>query len=185
MTEHLASSYNCPFDQIPINGTEQEHDSGSNSRASTENDLSEDTSSPSPENDAWLTVAYAKHRMMVSLMKDVYTILNSQWKADFRSRAGLQSASTGAYSQPSSSQTPSSTARGKRRTRDRDSPPPDANDEKKRKTKSTRSGEGDQGRLFACFFHKFDSQKYCSNGETGTKYRSCAGPGFSNVSRLK
>ena len=185
MTDQPASSSNCPLGQIPIYETEQEHDSGMSSGVSTENELSEDTSSPSPENDAWLTVAYAKHRMVVSLMKDVYTTLNPQWKADIRSQTGPRSASTGAYSQPSSSQTPSSTGRGKRRTQDRDSPPPDAHDEKKRKTKPTRSGDGDQGRLFACFFYKYNSRKYCSNSETGTKYRSCAGPGFSKIAQLK
>ncbi|KAL9134542.1 MAG: hypothetical protein Q9175_004270 [Cornicularia normoerica] len=185
MTKQTASDYRCPSDQSSTNFPILEHQSGAGSGDSTESDSSEDVSSLSPENDAWLAVASAKHRMMVSLMRDVYTIFNYQWGADFRSRAGSQAASTGVQSQDSNSRTPSSTGKGKRRTHDRDSDPPDAADEKKRKSKSLRSGDGGQERLFACFFYKYNAQKYCSNRDTGTKYRSCAGPGFSKISQLK
>ena len=68
---------------------------------------------------------------------------------------------------------------------DRESPPPDAKDEKKRKSRSSGSGDSGPERLFACSFYKFNAQKYCSNSDTGTKYRSCAGPGFSKISQLK
>ena len=152
---------------------------------STESDLSDEAPSPSPENNAWLTLAYAKHRMMVSLMREVYIIFNSEWKADLRSRTGSQAASSGEHSQISSCGTPSSAGKGKRRLQDRDSPPPDANDEKKRKVRSTKSGDSGQDRLYACPFYKFNARKYCSNSDTGTKFRSCAGPGFSKISQLK
>ena len=105
------------------------------SDARTESDSSDNPPSPSPENDTWLTLAYAKHQMMVSLMRDVYAIFNPQWKADVRSRTGSQAASTGASSQESSSRTPSSTAGGKRRMQNRGSPPPNANEKKKKKKK--------------------------------------------------
>ena len=144
--------------------------------------MSDDTASPSPENDAWLIVAHAKHRMMISLMRDVYTIFDPHWKADVRNNAGTRAASTG---QNSSSRTPPSTAKSKRRLQDRDSPPPDGNDEKKRKTKSSNSGDDGQERLLACCFHKHNARKYCSNSDTGLKYRTCAGPGFSKISKLK
>ena len=93
--------------------------------------------------------------------------------------------STGAHAQNSSSRALPSTGKGKRRLQDRDSQPPDGNDEKKRKTKSSNTGDDGQERLFACCFHKHNAQKYCSNGDTGSKYRSCAGPGFSKISKLK
>ena len=186
MTKRTLSHYNHPpLDQSPTNLPIRRHDSGTSSRASTESGSSEDHPSLSPGNDTWMTMAYAKHQMMISLMKDVYAIFNSQWKADLRSRTGSQAASTGASSQSSSSRMPSSTAGGKRRMQDRGSPPPDANNEKKRRKRSTKTGDGGQERLFACFFHKYNAQKYCSNSETGTKYRSCAGPGFSKISQLK
>ena len=185
MTRETASDYSCPSDQSFTISPMPKHDSGTSSGDSTKSDSSEDISSPSPGNEAWLTVAYAKHRMIVSLMRDVYAIFNSQWRADFRSRAGSQTASTGSYSQGSSSRTPSSTGSGKRRMQDQDSNSPDANDEKKRRTMSPKSGDGGQERLYACFFHKYNSLKYCSNSETGSRYRSCAGPGFSKISQLK
>ncbi len=179
--EQIAARYSCPSNERPINSPIRKDDR----EGSTEGDSSDDTSSPSPENAAWLALAHAKHQMMVSLMRDVYTIFDPQWKAASRSRAGSQAASTGALSQNSNSRTPFSTGKGKRRMQDRDSPPPDGNDEKKRKVKSPKVGDGGQDRLFACFFYKYNAQKYCSNSDTGTKYRSCAGPGFSNISKLK
>ena len=147
--------------------------------------MSEDIASMSPGSATWLTMAHAKHQMMVYLMRDVYNIANFQGGADFRNRTGSQTAGTGAYPQSSSSAAPSSIGRGKRRMQDRESPHPDAKDEKKKKSRSSKSGDSGPERLFACFFHKFNSQKYCSNNETGTKYRSCAGPGFSKISQLK
>lgn len=185
MTKQTASDYCCPSNQCSTDSPIPEPDSGASSRDSTESDSSEDITSLSPENDAWLTVASAKHRMMVSVMRDVYTIFNSQWRADLRSHTGSQAASTGTHSQQSSSRTPSSTGTGKRRMQDRDSDPPDADGEKKRKIKSLTSGDGSQERLYACFFYKYNAQKYSSNSDTGTKYRSCAGPGFSKISQLK
>ena len=122
---------------------------------------------------------------MISLMKDVYTIFNPHWKAEVRSHAGNRAASTGAHAQNSNSKTPPSTGKSKRQLQDRDSPPPDGNDEKKRKTKSSNLEGDGQERLFACCFHKHNAQKYCSNGDTGSKYRSCAGPGFPKISTLK
>ena len=162
----------------------REYESGATSDSRTESDTSDDTASPTLENKTWLTVAYVKHRMMISLMRDFYAIFNHQWQVDVRCHAGSRAASTDARAQNSSSQTPPSVGKSKRRLQDRDSPPPDGNDEKKRKTKSSSSGDDGQ-RLFACCFHKYNAQKYCSNDDTGSKYRSCAGPGFSKISKLK
>ena len=122
--------------------------------------------------------------MIISLMRDVYAIFNPHWKAEVRSHAENRATSTGAHAQDTVSRTSLFTGKGKRRLQDRDSPPPDGNDEKKRKTKSSSSGDHGQ-RLFACCFHKFNAQKYCINDDTGSKYRSCAGPGFSKISQLK
>ena len=152
---------------------------------SIENDSNEDLSSHSPVNDAWLLMAYAKHRLMVSLLKDVYNIFNTQWNADLRSRAGSQTAGTGTSSQHSCSRTPSSANKGKRKIQDGDSDSPDANEEKRRRTNAEAIKDSGQGRLYACCFHKYNAHKYCSNTDTGTKYRSCAGPGFSKISQLK
>lgn len=159
--------------------------SAATSLASMESSSSEHTPSPSPENDAWLIMAYAKHRTLVFLMSEVYGIFNSQWSAELRSRTASQAPSSGASSQGSSSRTPTPPKKGKRQMEDRGSQSPDINNTKKRKTGSGRFDEGSQGRLFACCFHKYNPQKYCSNSETGTKFRSCEGPGFSKISQLK
>ena len=174
-----------PSDRSCTNSPIREIYSGSSNGASSESDSSEDTSIASTENDPWLTVAYAKHRVMVSLMMDVYAIFNSQWRIGFRSQTGSQSASPDAYSQDSSSSKPSSTSIGKRKADEEDSHSPDGNEEKKRTIVSLKSGDDSQKRFFACCFYKYNAQKYCSNNHTGTKYRSCAGPGFSKISQLK
>lgn len=174
-----------PTDQKSTPLSIPEYDHGTTIGTRAESDSSDDTASPSPENDAWLTVTYVKHRMMVSLMRDVYAIFDPHWKSEVRSHAGDQAASTGAHAQNSISRALPSTGKGKWRLQDRDSPPPDGNDEKKRKTKSSNFGDDGQERLFACCFHKHNAQKYCSNGDTRLKYRSCAGPGFRKISKLK
>lgn len=179
-------SYKLPSDRISTNSSIRECSSGSSNRASTGSDLSECTLSPSHENDAWLTLAYAKHRVMVCLMKDVYTRFNSEWRLGFRNRTGSQTASSSTYSRGSSSRKLSSTRSGKRQSRDRGSDSVDANRNKKMKTAFLESEDlANQGRLFACCFHKYNPQKYCYNSETGRKFRSCEGPGFSKISQLK
>jgi hypothetical protein len=40
-------------------------------------------------------------------------------------------------------------------------------------------------RRYACPFYKHDPIKYAVNSLTGRKYRTCAGPGFESVSRVK
>ncbi len=180
----IDSDHSSASDQTSTRSPTRESDSAISREASPESDSSRDTSSLLPQNDAWLAMSFAKHRMMVSLMRDVYSIFDPQWRAECRSRTGSQAADTGAYSQDSSSRTPSSIRKGKRRVDDRDSDPPDGDDKKKRKKDSQKSGDSGQGRLFACCFYKYNSQKYCSNSDTGTKYRSCAGPGFSKISQL-
>ena len=179
------SEYSTSCDRSPTHSPTQEGVSVCSTGTSIESDSSEHTPSPSPENDAWLIMAYAKHRTMVLLMNEVYAIFSSKWSADFRSRTGSQAPSSGAGSQDSSSRTPTPPENGKRQMEDRGSHSPDTNNNKKRKTGSRRLEEGSQGRLFACCFHKYNPQKYCSSSETGTKFRSCEGPGFSKISQLK
>jgi len=41
------------------------------------------------------------------------------------------------------------------------------------------------GRRLACPFHIFDSEKYCKNSTTRTKYNTCSGPGFLEWHYLK
>jgi hypothetical protein len=38
---------------------------------------------------------------------------------------------------------------------------------------------------FACPFHQYDPLKYSPNNLMGIKYRSCAGPGFKTIAKVK
>ena len=52
----------------------------------------------------------------------------------------------------------------------------------KRRKRDRPDGESPR---FACPFHKYDPIRYSVNNTTEGKYRTCAGPGFPTVSRLK
>lgn len=152
---------------------------------STHSETSDESLPPSPGNQTDMTIAYAKHQMMVSIMQDVYAMFDSQWKANVRERTASQSSSPYLNSQRLESSDRPAQGKGKRRMQDRDSPPPDDNNEKRRKGAPPDPKRNDQNPQFACPFNKHDSRKYCANLDTGAKYRSCQAPGFSSISRLK
>lgn len=167
---------------------------------STEDDTSIESSSKSEDSDqncslsspkyGQLTLAYAKHQIMVSMMQEVYAMVNSQWSAKVktcvapnagRSRSQLESAKSENSSKESCNR--------KRRNHDREPSPDDRNsednNEKKRRGNPKDTRGCDTDRRFACPFYKYNRGKYCPNLDTGTKYRTCTGPGFSSVSKLK
>lgn len=148
---------------------------------------SDDTALTSPEHDVKVFIAFAKHRLIASLMQDIYIMFDSQWNARARGHTASQSEYTSTQAQQMDTADQSSTKEGKRRMQDRDSPPPDDNDGKRKKASPKgSSSEGKIGRpLLACPFHKNDPLKYRANHESGIDFRSCAGPGFQTISRLK
>lgn len=106
-----------------------------------------------------------------------------QWSSGERMHAGSQSekASTGGRPKSGSSQ-----KKNKRQIHERESSPPD--DENSGRGEKRRRAEPqakEAGLLFACPFNKHDPEKYCPNTDTGTKFRSCIGPGFPSIARLK
>lgn len=148
---------------------------------------SDDTAPPSPEDDAKIALVFAKHQLIVSLMQDVYTMFDSQWNVRTRGNTTCQSDYANTQSQQSETANQSSTKKGKRRTQDRDSSPPDDKGAKRKKENpkgSSPSGK-DRNILFACPFHKNDPLKYRASHQSGIDFRSCAGPGFQTISRLK
>ncbi len=60
-----------------------------------------------------------------------------------------------------------------------------ATGKRKGATQVTPEGVNTVGRQFACPFHKSNARKYWPNLDTGTKYRSCQGPGVSSISKMK
>ena len=137
-------------------------------------------SSPAQE-DIDLVTIQAKHKLMVTLMEDVYTIFDSNWRADARTCATSTSGSSQNQPSQSSSSYPNVHSNTKKRMRGRESPPPDDSNSKR----GRKSASNQHSRPYACPFHKYNPQKFTLNHDTGAIYRSCLGPGFSNVSQVK
>ena len=154
---------------------------------STKSEDSDDHSSLSISNYDQLTIAYAKHQMMVALMEEFYTNFDPQWQTNVRSHVAPSSRSSRSCANSSKPQNSSrQDSNGKRAMRDREPSPDDnANNGKKRRENPTDARGDEPDPQFACPFRKHDPRKYCSNLDTGTKYRSCIGPGFSTISKLK
>lgn len=167
-------------------------DGDSSIESSTKNEDSDDRCSVSSADYDRLTIAYTKHQMMVSLMQEVYAMFDLQWKANVRTRVSPTSRSSRSQLEPSDSSNNGSTenCNGKRKNQGREPSPGDNkdnnnNNEKKRRGNPNDGRGSESDPLFACPFQKFDSRKYCPNLDTGIKFRSCSGPGFTSISKLK
>ncbi len=164
---------------------EGESSTGGNIR-SEDSDEHCDVSTPNFDQ---LTIAHAKHQMMVTLMEEFYASFGSQWQANVRNHVTPNSRSS--HCQDSSKPQDGSTQdrNGKRPIHDREPSPGDNNNNSnngKKRRGDPPDAKGIRPDLqFACPFHKFDPRKFCPNLDTGTRYRSCSGPGFSSISKLK
>ena len=138
------------------------------------------------EEDEEIILVLAKHRLLKRLMQEFYSMLSQATKEvpqhDSKSATGPATAS----SQPEShgQKKNFSSAKGKRRMQDRDSPPPDGNDNRRNRSGSS-PDDGNKDRLYACPFFKYNPWKYTCTTSTRSKYRTCAGPGFVSIARLK
>ena len=138
-----------------------------------------------------LNTANAKHQMMVTLKEESQATFGPQGQPNLRTHVEPNSRSSNSH--PNSwkvSNTSKEASKGKRAMRDREPSPNDSSDNDgnsgKRRRGDPSGGKGSgHGPQLACPFHKHDPQKYSPNLETGTKYRSCLGPGFSSISKLK
>ncbi len=118
-------------------------------------------------------------------MRVVYALFGSPSGADVRACASSGQEDPKDQAQQPKSRNDSCRKVRKRGMKDRDSPPPeDDGDRRGNRDKKTPKIEADSLPL-ACPFHKYNPGKYCANSDTGKLYRSCAGPGFSSVSRLR
>ena len=132
-----------------------------------------------------LIMSQAKHGVMVNLMKDVYAMFEPN--SGVRTRATSASGSSGMQSYQSKSGASSSSIHqnDRKRMQSRDSPPPDDGNGKRRKRFESDSEFPSQGRMLACPLHKFNPHRYSLNSGRGAAYRSCMGPGFKSISRVK
>ena len=155
----------------------------SSAKCSSDEDLqSDNTESSNSLPDTQTAMAYVKHILIKTLMREVYSMFDSQWNYNVRSHAGHQSECSLSGSQPGNS---SSQKTGKRSLQERESSPPEDDSGRGEKRQRTDPHTKEVGRLLACPFHKYDPDKYGPNSISGTKFRSCIGPGFPSVARLK
>ena len=122
---------------------------------------------------------------MVNLMKEVYALFDAKWKVSARTCATSHQTPSGGKAQPSKPAAPRDGKNSKKRLKDRDFSPPGDDEGKRRKTDNPEVELQNQGRPFACPFHKYDPFKYSLNSDTGAAYRSCLGPGFTTISHVK
>lgn len=141
--------------------------------------------SQSPENSFDLSIAQAKHKLMVTLMKEVYAMFDSKWKVSVRTCAGSQQESSRTRAQSSKTEVPRVDKNFKKKNNDRDSSPPEDGNRKREKKEGPDAQLHRQLRQYACPFHKHDPYKYSLNGETGAVYRYCPGHGAVSISHLK
>ena len=133
-----------------------------------------------------LTIAYTKHQVILSLMRDVYAMFSSQWQANVRTRTTPEAESSRVLSNScESTDCFKQNRRGKRGNYERDRSQGDGNDGKKKKNNPPDTTDCEPDLQLACPFHKYDPIKYCPNLDTGVKYRTCLVPGFPSVNRLK
>ena len=180
--EHANSEFLPPrFPLSCVRSTVEVFESGA--KCSSDEDLqSDNTESLNSLSDTQTAMAYVKHILIQTLMREVYSMFDSQWNYNVRSHAGYRSECSLSGRQPGSS---SSQKTGKRSLQERESSPPEDDSGRGEKRQRTDPHTKEVGRLLACPFHKYDPDKYGPNSISGTKFRSCIGPGFPSVARLK
>ncbi len=161
-----------------------EHGSSGSDNETEKVSIGEDQS-PWLDNDWRLILAYEKHQLIVKLMREVYTMFGQSWAANVQTHAESGSDSSSFPIQKEHSEQNSSQSNGKRHMNKGDLRPPNDDHDKRKKRILTPPGLINEGRLFACPFRKFDAYKYSCNVTTGAKYRTCVGPGFMSIARLK
>lgn len=172
-------------------GSPQGSEAFTNQSDSPGNSMRSDDSG-SADDDEYLIVLLAKHKILASLMREVYSILGynpTETPGQSPSDAGEINGGPSSYQVDSEhGRSQNKGGKGKKRALDRDSQPPDEDENDGRKKRSGAEPDplvdGD-GRLYACPFFKYDPRKYNSNSSAGKKYRTCTGPGWENIARLK
>jgi hypothetical protein len=121
-------------------------------------------------------------------MQEFYSMLSSFLTETLQDSPGhsTESVQTTSQTDNGKSSQKKATRNGKRRLERDDENMPEDDESEDRKKRTSRSGAVDRDdRLFACPFYKYDPRKYTCTNSTRTKYRTCAGPGFDSIARLK
>lgn len=132
-----------------------------------------------------------KHKVLKSLMREFYVVFDTSLGAmqpEDTERTPPEPQTTTSSSTGQLLRSSGNSAKGKRSLQDRGSSPPgdDRNDDRrKRIQRPPGMVKGREERCFACPFFKYDPRKYSCTSKKRCKYRTCAGPGFESISRLK
>jgi hypothetical protein len=175
--ESLPQPLPLEYETLSINGSTSEITSSNDQES-----LSDSTDDACGSPDTLTIMAHAKHQLIATLMREVYTMFDPQWTANVRSHTKNQSGRSSSGSQIECF--PSAKA-GKRRMQEREDSPPGDGNSREEKRQRIKSQTQEPGLLFACPFNKFDPERYCPNPTSGAKFRSCIGPGFPSIARLK
>lgn len=141
--------------------------------------------SQSPYDSFDLSIAQAKHDLMVTLMKEFYAIFDSRWKVSVQTCASSQQESSEVRPQSSKTEVPRVGKNSRKRKKDRDSSPPGDGNGRREKKDDSDSRLHHPSRPYACPFHKYDPYKYSLNDDTGAAYRSCPSHGSNSIAHLK
>ena len=154
---------------------------------SEDSEGSDGSTSLSPEEDANVTIAFAKHELIASPMQDVYAMFNAHWDEGTRNHTASQSQGCKSRSERPHDADQAPPEQGDKQENERDSPPPNDGDDKRRRANPRASDPARKDRklLLACPFHKNDPSIYRANHTLGSDFRACAGPGLPTISRLK
>jgi hypothetical protein len=136
-----------------------------------------------------------KRALVDRVMVEFHTLFEATW---IESASAAHEAGNERNSSPNSTRAARSSSKsssfanrgGKRGMSDRDADVPDdeneENNPKRLRLNSTQQDTSGEVLKLACPFHKHNPQKYGINHSTGsTTYRTCAGPGWDTVGRMK
>ena len=138
-----------PWTPLRIAGCDREHETheSSQSQANTSNAATSsqsERSSASPTQPPYgtfdLNIARAKHELMVTLMKEVYTMFDSRWQVNARTCANPNQESSGTQAQRSKTEAPRVDKNPKKRRKDKDSSPPGDGNGKREKRDDSDAG---------------------------------------------
>ena len=169
------------MDKIPIHPSLQDSTDDSSIRSAQ----TESSGSRSPERCSSQAVALAKHELIASLMCEVYAMFNAEWAANAKQGTNSGTANDANSVRKSSSDKMADQKPSKRRREDEESPSRNDSDRKRKGNAPFSQGHHGQCNLFACPFNKYDPRRYRISQTTGTRYRTCPGPGFATIARLK
>ena len=154
-----------------------------------DSEIPSESTPPSPPSYENTVSVRAKHNLIAALMEEVYAMFDLRWTANVGQHAfekARSSASSSYTEAPSRNGSADHSNRPTRRRKRNQSSGDD--DHRKRRRNEKRQNEGSsepKAQPFACPFNRYNPEKYQPTTASGSRYRSCLGPGFVSKSHVK